>query len=57
MNCIALYARVCQFYDLAILLGRVYQIFLGPKYQNGEKYTKLAQNIPNCHEIFPIALK
>jgi hypothetical protein len=23
------------------------QIFLGPKYQNGEQYTKLPQNIPN----------
>jgi hypothetical protein len=33
------------------------QIFLGPKYQNGEKYTKLPQNTPNCHKIFPTALK
>jgi hypothetical protein len=29
--------------------------FLGPKYQNGGKYTKLPQNIPNGHKIFPMA--
>jgi hypothetical protein len=28
------------------------QIFVGPKYQNVEKYTKLPQNIPNVHKIF-----
>jgi hypothetical protein len=33
------------------------QIFLGTNYQNGEKYTKLQQNIPNGHNIFPMALK
>jgi hypothetical protein len=33
------------------------QIFIGPKYQNGEKYTKLPQNIPNGHKIFPMAIK
>jgi hypothetical protein len=33
------------------------QIFLGPKYQNGEKYTKLPQRIPNGHKIFPMAVK
>jgi hypothetical protein len=33
------------------------QIFLGPKYQNGDKYTKLPQNIPNGHKIFPLAVK
>jgi hypothetical protein len=33
------------------------QIFLGPKYQNGKQYTKLPQNIPNGHEIFPMAIK
>jgi hypothetical protein len=33
------------------------QIFLGPKYQNGEKYTKLPQNIQNGHKIFPMAVK
>jgi hypothetical protein len=33
------------------------QIFLGPKYQNGDKYTKLPQNIPNGHKIFPMAIK
>jgi hypothetical protein len=27
------------------------QIFLGTKYQNGEKYTKLPQTIPNVHKI------
>jgi hypothetical protein len=31
--------------------------FLGPKYQNGEKYTKLPQNIPNGQKIFPMAPK
>jgi hypothetical protein len=33
------------------------QIFLGPKYQKGEKYTKLPQNIPNGYKIFPMAVK
>jgi hypothetical protein len=33
------------------------QIFLGPEYQNGENYTKLPQNIPNGHKIFPMAVK
>jgi hypothetical protein len=33
------------------------QILLGPKYQNGEKCTKLPQNIPNGHKIFPMAVK
>jgi hypothetical protein len=32
------------------------RIFLGPKYQKGEKYTKLPQNIPNGHKIFPMAV-
>jgi hypothetical protein len=32
------------------------QIFLGPKYQNREKYTKLPQNIPNGHKVFPMAV-
>jgi hypothetical protein len=31
--------------------------FLGPKYQNGEKYTKLPQNIPNGHKIFQMVIK
>jgi hypothetical protein len=33
------------------------QIFLGPKYQNGEKYIKLPQNIPKGHKIFLMAVK
>jgi hypothetical protein len=37
--------------------GQGCQIFLGPKYQNGGKYTKLPQNTPNGRKIFPIALK
>jgi hypothetical protein len=32
------------------------QIFIGPKYQNGEKYTKLSQNIPNGYKIFQMAV-
>jgi hypothetical protein len=32
-------------------------MFIGPKYQNGEKYTKLPQNIPNGHKIFPMDVK
>jgi hypothetical protein len=28
------------------------QIFLGPKYQNGEKYTKLPQNVTNGQKHF-----
>jgi hypothetical protein len=27
------------------------QIFLGTKYQNGKKYTKLPRTIPNVHKI------
>jgi hypothetical protein len=27
------------------------QIFLGTKFQNGKKYTKLPQTIPNVHKI------
>jgi hypothetical protein len=30
------------------------QIFLGTTYQNGGKYTKWPQNIPNGHYIIPI---
>jgi hypothetical protein len=33
------------------------QIFIGPKYQSGEEYTKLPQNIPNGLKIFPMAVK
>jgi hypothetical protein len=33
------------------------QIFRGTIYQNGGKYTKWPQNIPNCHKIYQIALK
>jgi hypothetical protein len=33
------------------------QIFISPKYQSGEKLTKLPQNIPNGHKIFPMAVK
>jgi hypothetical protein len=42
-------ARLCS--------GQGCQIFIGPKYQSGEKYTKLPQNIPNGHKIFPMAVK
>jgi hypothetical protein len=28
------------------------QIFLGPKYQNGETYTQIPQNIPNGLKIY-----
>jgi hypothetical protein len=31
--------------------GQGCQIFLGTIYQNGEKYTKLPQNIPNGYKI------
>jgi hypothetical protein len=33
------------------------QIFLGTTYQNGEKYTKWHQNVPNGHEIHEMAKK
>jgi hypothetical protein len=33
------------------------QIFLGTRYQNGGKYTKSIQNMPNVHKIFPMAVK
>jgi hypothetical protein len=28
------------------------QIFLGTKYQNGKKFTKLQRTIPNVHKIY-----
>jgi hypothetical protein len=31
--------------------------FFGTTYQNGEKYTKLPQNIPNGHKILSMAVK
>jgi hypothetical protein len=33
------------------------QIFRGTTYQTGGKYTKLQQNLPNGHKIFPMAVK
>jgi hypothetical protein len=33
------------------------QIFLGTKYRNGDKYTKLPQNIPNDHKIYRMTIK
>jgi hypothetical protein len=33
------------------------QIFLGTVYQNGEKYSKLPQNIPDVHKIYQMAEK
>jgi hypothetical protein len=33
------------------------QIFLGTTYQNGGKYTKLPQRIPNGHTIHQLAVK
>jgi hypothetical protein len=36
---------------------RVARFSLVSKYQNGEKYTKLPQNIPNGHIIFPMVVK
>jgi hypothetical protein len=49
------YRQGCQ-----IFLGPKYQyewLSAGPKYQNGEKYTKLTQNIPNGHKIFAMGLR
>jgi hypothetical protein len=38
--------------------GQGCQIFLGPKYQNREKYTKYPQkHLPNGHKIFPTVVK
>jgi hypothetical protein len=31
--------------------------FLGTIYQNGEKYTKLPQNIPSSHKIYQMVIK
>jgi hypothetical protein len=33
------------------------QIFLGTKYQNGKKYTKLPQTVPNAHKLEQKTLK
>jgi hypothetical protein len=33
------------------------QIFLDTTYQNGEKYTKRPQNIPNGHKVYQISIK
>jgi hypothetical protein len=49
-----------QFHFWICNYARTYQgcqIFIGPKYQNGGKYTKFPQNIPNGHKIFPMAIK
>jgi hypothetical protein len=32
------------------------QIFFGTTYQNGEKYTKQPQNVPNGHKIYHMAV-
>jgi hypothetical protein len=40
---------------ISALLNQGCQIFLGTIHQNGEKYTKLPQNIPNVHKINQIA--
>jgi hypothetical protein len=39
------------------VLCRVARFFFGTTYQNGGKYTKLPQNIPNGYTIFPMAIK
>jgi hypothetical protein len=39
------------------LIGRVARFFLVQNTKTGGKYTKLPQNIPNGHKIFPIAVK
>jgi hypothetical protein len=33
------------------------QIFLGTTYQNGKKYTKLPQNVPDGHTMYHFAAK
>jgi hypothetical protein len=38
-------------------IEQVCQIFLDAKYQNGEKYTKLAQNISNGRKIGQMSIK
>jgi hypothetical protein len=44
--------------NLAFVLRRQgCQIFLGTPNQNGEKYTKLPQNIPNVHSVYQMAVK
>jgi hypothetical protein len=33
------------------------QIFLATTYQNGNKYTKQPENVPNGHKLYQIAVK
>jgi hypothetical protein len=42
---------------LSLRLHQGCQIFIGTTYQKVEKYTKLPQNIPNCHKIYQMATK
>jgi TPR repeat protein len=37
--------------------GQGCQIFLGAKYQNGEKFTEKRENLPNGHKIYQKAVK
>jgi hypothetical protein len=52
------WANFLQTYLVTLAGDRTYlrtyqgcQIFLGTKYQNGEKFTKLPQTVPNVHKI------
>jgi hypothetical protein len=50
---------ICRLFFLSPVrqVGRGCQIFRGAKYQNGEKYTKLPQNITNGHKIYQMSVK
>jgi hypothetical protein len=43
--------------DHSALPSQGCQILLGTTCQNGEKYTKLPQNITNVHEVNQMAVK
>jgi hypothetical protein len=47
------------FFDVSFIdnCDQCCQIFLGTKYQSGEKYTKLPRTIPNVHKIYQMAVK
>jgi uncharacterized protein YjlB len=49
--------KMDDFFSLISADGQGCQICLGKRYQNGEKYTKLPQNISNCHKTYRKALK
>jgi hypothetical protein len=43
--------------DAKITAAQGCQILFSTRYQNGKRYTKYPQNIPNGHKIYQITIK